>query len=204
MIYDDTFLIQMDVTQFTLTPSSDQVGATSTTLTIETTIYLPETGRLEIVFPRLSGSIGHIRSTSSCADLSSGFETGECSNDGLDEMYLDFTMSSSGTQTISFTVSNYRNAFQTGTYGPVYFSLYETLDGTNYGVSETDPDTETETEQVFIEAISTPYSIEATVTLEEGGTVNTQDTIQLEWEYPSLYVLSDCYLTLTLPSDFSV
>lgn len=39
--YDDTFLIQMDVDSITLTPSSDQVGATSTILTFAMTAYFP-------------------------------------------------------------------------------------------------------------------------------------------------------------------
>lgn len=47
-------------------------------------------------------------------------------------------MSSSGSQTISFAVTNYRNAFYTGEYGPVHFSVYETIDNVNYGVAETD------------------------------------------------------------------
>jgi len=138
VVYDDSFLIEMDVDAITLKPTSDQVGTSSTTLTVTMTAYFPLEGRLEIVFPELSGSVGHIRSSSECTTLSSAFDTTDCSNNSLDEFYIDFTMDKKGSQLASFVITGYRNALHTGEYGPVHFSIYETVDDENYGVAQTD------------------------------------------------------------------
>jgi hypothetical protein len=119
--FDTTFLQDIDVSAISLTPSSDVVGAEDVEVDIVIETYTPAEGRLIVFFPELSGSIGMIDSDSACSDLSSDFTSATCTNNGLDELYVDFVMDSSGTNDMQFTVSSFTNAFQTGTFGPVHF-----------------------------------------------------------------------------------
>ena len=196
--FDYSEYIEIPSTSMTFSSDSTTVGTTNNELTVTaTSVTFPAEGQIIVTVPKRIGTTSMI-SSSSCTDFAfSGLLTADCDDidikTGGDEITILFT-ATEGTNTVTLTFTDFDNPFTTTAWEGFSYEVNELgSDDNYYSVSFG--------EDFSMTALTVPIILDAELSL-ASGSIETVDTITIEFTASSSKIAQYCDFKVVFPDDF--